>query len=53
MTDILTEIDEALEHLNKVPQTARGAAWQAYLDAVLDQRPTKDGQQYVCNSETN
>lgn len=45
MSEILTEIDEALEYLNKVPQPDRGAAWQAYLDALLDQRSkTKDGQ---------
>ena len=36
--DTLSDIDEALTHLNQVPVADRGAAWRAYLDAVLDQR---------------
>ena len=36
--DTLSDIDEALTHLNQVPVDDRGAAWRAYLDAVLDQR---------------
>lgn len=36
--DTLADIDEALTHLNQVPVDERGAAWRAYLDAVLDQR---------------
>lgn len=36
--ETLSDIDEALTHLNQVPVADRGAAWRAYLDAVLDQR---------------
>lgn len=36
--DTLADIDEALTYLNQVPVADRGAAWRAYLDAVLDQR---------------
>jgi hypothetical protein len=36
--DTLSDIDEALTYLNQVPVDERGAAWRAYLDAVLDQR---------------
>jgi hypothetical protein len=36
--DTLADIDEALTYLNQVPVDDRGAAWRAYLDAVLDQR---------------
>ena len=43
MTAAIVDVDEALTHLNQVPTDERGAAWQAYLNAVLDQRPkTKD-----------
>jgi len=34
----LSQIDEALRHLSLVPETERGAAWQAYADAILEQR---------------
>jgi hypothetical protein len=34
----LGEINEALTHLSLVPSQERGAAWQAFLDAVLEQR---------------
>ena len=34
----VSEIDEALRHLSLVPETERGAAWQAYADALLEQR---------------
>ena len=34
----LSDIDEALSHLSLVPANERGAAWQAFLDAVLEQR---------------
>lgn len=34
----LSDIDEALGHLSLVPSGERGAAWQAFLDAVLEQR---------------
>ena len=34
----LADIDEALTHLSLVPQSERGAAWNAFLDAVLEQR---------------
>jgi len=34
----LSDIDEALTHLSLVPSQERGAAWQAFLDAVLEQR---------------
>ena len=36
--ETLADIDAALTHLNQVPVDERGAAWRAYLDAVLDQR---------------
>ena len=36
--DTLADIDQALTYLNQVPVDERGAAWRAYLDAVLDQR---------------
>lgn len=36
--ETLADIDEALTYLNQVPVAERGAAWRAYLDAVLDQR---------------
>ncbi len=43
MTAAIVDVDEALTHLNQVPADERGAAWQAYLNAVLDQRlKTKD-----------
>jgi hypothetical protein len=43
MTAAIVDVDEALTHLNQVPTDERGAAWQAYLNAVLDQRlKTKD-----------
>jgi hypothetical protein len=43
MTATIVDVDEALTHLNQVPADERGAAWQAYLNAVLDQRlKTKD-----------
>lgn len=32
------EIDEALLHLSLVPESERGAAWQAYADALLERR---------------
>lgn len=34
----IAEIDEALLHLSLVPETERGPAWHAYLDALLEQR---------------
>jgi hypothetical protein len=34
----LSDIDEALTHLSLVPINERGAAWQAFADAVLEQR---------------
>ena len=34
----LAEIDEALGHTSKVPLDARGAGWEAWVDALLDQR---------------
>ena len=43
MTAAIVDVDEALTHLNQIPTDERGAAWQAYLNAVLDQRlKTKD-----------
>lgn len=36
------EIDEALAHLSLVPPDQRGTAWQAYADAVLEQRGQAD-----------
>ena len=45
MQTTTSEIDEALTHLSQVPAAARGQAWHAYLDALLEQRsrsgPTK------------
>ncbi len=38
MPATIVDVDEALTHLNLVPISERGAAWRAYLDAVLDQR---------------
>lgn len=38
MTALTNEIDEALTHLSQVPAAARGQAWHAYLDALLEQR---------------
>ena len=40
--ETLADIDEALTYLNQVPVDERGAAWRAYLDAVLDQRKESD-----------
>jgi len=34
----LSEVDEALAHLSAVPKDQRGAAWWAYVDAVLTER---------------
>lgn len=34
----LSDIDEALTHLSLVPTSERGAAWVAFMDAVLEQR---------------
>jgi len=43
MAAAIADVDEALTHLNQVPADERGAAWTAYLNAVLDQRlKTKD-----------
>ena len=43
MAAAIVDVDEALTHLNQVPADERGAAWFAYLDSLLDQRPkTKD-----------
>lgn len=36
------DIDEALRHLSLVPANQRGAAWHAYLDAILEQRSTHE-----------
>ena len=36
------EIDEALLHLSLVPEAERGAAWQAYADALLERRNRLD-----------
>ena len=38
MAAAIVDVDEALTHLNQVRADERGAAWQAYLNAVLDQR---------------
>lgn len=38
MATTIVDVDEALTYLNQVPVAERGAAWRAYLDAVLDQR---------------
>ena len=32
------EIDEALTHARAVPVDKRGAAWQAYVDSLLEMR---------------
>lgn len=42
MPATIVDVDEALTHLNLVPVAERGAAWRAYLDAVLDQRKESD-----------
>ena len=42
MTALTSEIDEALTHLSQVPAAARGQAWHAYLDALLEQRVKAD-----------
>jgi len=34
----LSDVDEALTHLSLVPTDERGAAWRAFIDAVLEQR---------------
>ena len=36
--ETLDEIDEALRHLSLVPDSDRGQAWYAYLDAILEKR---------------
>lgn len=46
MTALTSEIDEALTHLSQVPAAARGQAWHAYLDALLEQRSGLLGQQH-------
>lgn len=38
LADTLSDLDEALRHLSLVPNTERGPAWYAYLDALLEQR---------------
>ena len=38
------EIDEALRYLSLVPEGERGAAWQAYADALLERRQRADRQ---------
>jgi hypothetical protein len=38
------QIDEALLHLSLVPNDERGPAWNAYLDALLEQRATMEDQ---------
>lgn len=45
-TDVetLDDIDEALRHLSLVPEADRGAAWQAYADALLERRSKIDRQ---------
>jgi len=40
MSETIVDVDEALTHLNRVPADERGAAWSAYLNAVLDKRLT-------------
>ena len=39
--DTLEDIDEALRYLSLVPQSERGGAWHAYMDAILEKRKTK------------
>ena len=39
----ISDIDEALTHLSLVPSNERGAAWQAFVDAVLEQRKESEG----------
>lgn len=34
----IAELDEALRHLSLVPQSERGEAWHAYMDAILERR---------------
>ncbi len=46
MTALTSEIDEALTHLSQVPAAARGQAWHAYLDALLEQRSGLLGKQH-------
>lgn len=41
----ISEIDEALRHLSLVPEAERGAAWQAYADALLERRNRLEGLQ--------
>jgi len=38
MAAAIADVDEALTHLNQVPADERGAAWQAYLNAILEER---------------
>lgn len=38
--DNMEQVDEALRHLSLVPPDERGPAWHAYLDAILERRPT-------------
>lgn len=38
--DNMEQVDEALRHLSLVPPDERGPAWHAYLDAILETRPT-------------
>ena len=46
MQTTTSEIDEALTHLSQVPAAARGQAWHAYLDALLEQRSGLLGEQH-------
>lgn len=34
----IEEVDEALHHTSLVPPDCRGAGWEAWVDALLDQR---------------
>jgi hypothetical protein len=34
----IDDLDEALRHLSLVPQSDRGEAWHAYMDAILEKR---------------
>ena len=34
----LDEIDEALDHCQRIPQAERGDGWHAYVNALLEQR---------------
>jgi hypothetical protein len=36
--ETLAEIEEALTHVSAVPSDQRGAAWESYLNALLDKR---------------